>query len=533
MFRAVSAVIVAAVAWSVMPVQDAVLHLTVSVLDADGHRIPVPRHALLISDNPSTAPPRRVVTSPDGTAQLPLRPGNYTVESDHPFVLAGHTYEWMRTLDVAAGRDATLELTMANATVGAATADVLREPEKTASAPALRADAILNAWQASTFALWTPLAHGGGFLADATGLVATSARAIGDGRAVEVQISQTLKVPGVVVLADAARDVAILRVHPSAVDGVRPVPLACDAPMDPVVGADRERYMIDVPMFGAREVSESFVSIGGAGGPVFAGDGQAVGLSSPAGPTDARQRADVRVVGRDAVCQVLASTRERLSAAALPDATRLPIEPSRRSAAPSVGAGAAAGAFTLGPYQLSSQDFDITFLTPPVLAAARAKRDWTGGRAEELNGRRVATEFEQWDDYVADAPPLLYVRVTPRLVEGFWMKVARGAASTQGAQIPPIKRLRPGFSRMRLLCANREVTPVHPFRIQARVTETEAIDEGFYVFDPAALGPDCGAVSIVLSSVKDPDKTETRVVDPALVRRVSEDFAAARAGAGN
>lgn len=531
MFRAVSAVVVAAVAWSATPVQDlAVLHLKVSVLDADRRPMPVARHALLISDNPSTAPPRRVVTSPEGTAQLPLRPGNYTVESDHPFVLDGHTYEWLQTLDIVAGRDATLELTMANATVGAATADALREAATTASPPALRAESILTTWQASAFALWTPLAHAAGFLADAGGLVATSARAIGDAASVEVQISQTVKVTGTVIVADASADVAVVRVHPSATEGIRPVPLACDAA---AAAADPDRYVIDVPLFGQKDIDESLVvSAGGAGGPVFAGDGRAVGLSSPAEPGDGRQRMDVRVVDAKNVCAAVAAARARLDASAPPDGARLPVEPARRLGAAATGAAVSAGAFSLSPYQLSSQDFDITFLTPAVLAAAQAKRDWTGGRADDLNGRRVATEFEQWSDYVADAPPLLFVRVTPRLVEGFWMKVARGAASTQGAQIPPIKRLRPGFSRMQLICGGKELTPIHPFRIQARVTETDAIDEGFYVFDPGAIGPDCGSVSIVLSSVKDPAKAETRVVDPVIIRRVWEDFAGIRAAAG-
>jgi hypothetical protein len=64
------------------------------------------------------------------------------------------------------------------------------------------------------------------------------------------------------------------------------------------------------------------------------------------------------------------------------------------------------------------------------------------------------------------------------------------------------------------------------------VTETDAIDEGFYVFDPGAISPACGTVSVVVSSVKDPDKAETRTVGPAIVRRVWEDFASVRAIAG-
>ena len=94
-----------------------VLHIKVVVVDAEGNAMPVPRHALLISDNPTSAPPRRVVTTLDGTADVRLRPGNYTVESDEPLAFQGKAYQWRHTLDIVVGRDATLELTAANADV--------------------------------------------------------------------------------------------------------------------------------------------------------------------------------------------------------------------------------------------------------------------------------------------------------------------------------------------------------------------------------------------------------------------------------
>jgi hypothetical protein len=126
---------------------------------------------------------------------------------------------------------------------------------------------------------------------------------------------------------------------------------------------------------------------------------------------------------------------------------------------------------------------------------------------------------------VADDPPVLLVRVTPKLVEGFWTMVARGAASTQGVSIPPIKRFKPGFLRMRALCGSAEVTPVHPFKLEQRVSESDAIYEGLYVFDPAALGPQCGAVKLVVYSEKEPEKGDTREVDPKIVQQIQDDFA--------
>src|SRR6478609_5118250 len=95
-----------------------VLHIKVTLADASRGTIPVPRHALLISDNPATSAPRRVVTAADGTATVRLPPGSYTVESDEPFTFNGKGYQWTKTLDVAAGRDITLELNAANAEVG-------------------------------------------------------------------------------------------------------------------------------------------------------------------------------------------------------------------------------------------------------------------------------------------------------------------------------------------------------------------------------------------------------------------------------
>ena len=73
------------------------------------------------------AAPRRIVTALDGTADVRLRPGNYTVESDRPVAFQGKAYQWTQMVDIAAGRDAVLELTADNAEVEPATLrDALR-----------------------------------------------------------------------------------------------------------------------------------------------------------------------------------------------------------------------------------------------------------------------------------------------------------------------------------------------------------------------------------------------------------------------
>ena len=67
--------------------------------------MPVPRHALLISDNPASGPPRRILTALDGTVEVRLPPGSYIVESDRPFAFQGKGYQWTQVVDVVAGRD--------------------------------------------------------------------------------------------------------------------------------------------------------------------------------------------------------------------------------------------------------------------------------------------------------------------------------------------------------------------------------------------------------------------------------------------
>ena len=69
------------------------------------------------------------------------------------------------------------------------------------------------------------------------------------------------------------------------------------------------------------------------------------------------------------------------------------------------------------------------------------------------------------------------------------------------------------------------MTPIHPFTLEQRVSETDAVREGLYVFDPQALGPHCKSVKLVLYSEKEPKKQDTRTVDPQVIERIWQDFA--------
>jgi S1-C subfamily serine protease len=523
------------------------LHIKAVLADADGKPVPVPRHALLVSDTPASAPPRLIVTGPDGTADVKLRPGNYTVESDRAVAFGGRTWQWTALVDVA-GPDTTLELTAANAEV------VTDTSASSSSSPAgdpIEADPefLLPRWQQSVVGLWTPDTHASAFVIDARGLLATNQRVVGDAQAVEVQLTPDLKVAGRILAADPDKDVAVLWVDPQAIASVRPVPLGCGEPAASVVYG-QELYTIAVPFrqhegmwsgtasrVDAHVISADFLLARGSdGGPVFAAGGDLIGITSSLEDRDGRPTGDARVVRVADVCDVVDAAERKMTGASAPAGTRLPLDPATTFPRDALEAAVKGSAGKVSPYRMTSSSFDVAFITPVLTysAAAQAERMRTGRTDSnhmpdmDQSAVRPLMDFGVWSDYVRDYPPVLLVRVTPKLVEGFWTTVGRFAARTQGVSLPPIRHFSSGFARLRAFCGDAEVTPIHPFRLAQRISDTDAVHEGLYAFDPGALGPHCGTVRLELFSEKEPDKADSRTVPPDIVEQFWRDFAAHR-----
>jgi hypothetical protein len=494
------------------------LHITVTLTDAAGKTTPVPRHALLISDEPPTTEPRRIFTTLAGTVDVSLRPGRYAVESDQPALFEGKRYEWVQRLEIVAGRDATLALTAGNASVGTGPAAA------TSATPSATDPSFLaSQWQESVVALWTPTQHASGFVVDGRGLIVTNQRVLGTATSAEVQFAPDVRVRATVLALDPARDVAILWVNPSLVASVRPLPLGCGQTR-PSVANGQELYTVDVGMPGQKRLTPGDVTGVGprlilsdlrlvrasAGGPVFTASGL-IGFTT-IDDRDTDVRSDTRIVRIDQACELIASAEKKMAETTPPDSMHLPLDP-RPVAVSALSEAVKSRAGSLSPYAMSATDFDITFITPVHIYGAKDQV------------RRPVMDFGNWSEYLADYPRALLVRVTPKMAEGLWAKVARGAAMTQGMSLPPMKRAKAGFLRMRASCDDAEVTPIHPFVVEHRVSQTEAIYEGLYVFDPAALGPSCGVVKLTVYSENEPDKGDARVVDQKVLQQITRDFA--------
>ena len=497
----------------------AVLHIRAVLTDATGQPRPVARHVLLISDEPQTQETRRIVISIDGTADVRLRPGHYVVESDQPVSLDGKAYRWRQTLDIVAGRDVSLDLNVANAV-----AESIAPGTTNADAPpATDTSLLLRQWMDSVVQIWSPTTHASGFLVDAAGLIATNQRVIGDATSVEVQLSRSIKVAGTVLEADAQRDIAIVRIDPSVMASIAPVPLKCPSGKAPVVAREQEIFTLAAPLRQQRGwtpgvvtrtdartiVADLSLATGGLGGPVFTASGDVVGITALPGEREEPRRGVTRIVRIDGACELIAAAAKKAKEAPAPSAAHLPVEPMEAAPVDTFKEVVKKRAGSLNPYQIAASDFDVGFITPILAYAAQSQPNVT---------------FSNWSDYVADIPSVLLVRVTPKMAESFLAKVARGAAMTQGMALPAMKRLKSGFARLQVFCDRTEVTPIHPFKLELRVSETESVYEGLYVFDPAALGPGCSSVSLVLYSEKEQSKPDMRVVDAATLQQIRRDF---------
>ena len=540
----VALALLAVAAVSAQPEQG-VLRIRVTLADAAQASTPVQRHMLLVSDNPPSAEPRQIVTAADGTVVLTLRPGSYIVESDRPVAFGGRAYQWTQVVKIVAGRDLNLDLTADNAEI--VPLEMLPSPT---AASASRDDPLLGKYQESVVAVWSPTARASGFVVDSRGLIATDGRAVGTATVVEVQLAPTVKVPAGVLLSERSRDVAIVRVDPSLVATRPALALACPPSRAPSLDDGQTIASITVPHEGEKELVRGEVTalqprrvetdvrlpFGGIRRPGVQRRRRGCGPDVDGSGTRFPSRMTRPSYRRSSSARLWRHLCPCYRARAHRPATRLPVDPARpypAGALEDAGQGTTPNAAV--PV-MSSSDFDVAF-PDAADGASRTAAVWLDGRpqsgrspeAEARLGR--LTEFGAWSDYFSSLPAVLVVRVTPKMVEGFWKRLGREAARTQGADLPPFKDFKTSFRHMRATCAGVEVTPIHPFVLEHRVTEKNVIREGLYVFDPDAFGPQCGTVTLSLYSEAQPERADTLTPTRAVIDQVWNDFAPYRATA--
>jgi hypothetical protein len=312
--------------------------------------------------------------------------------------------------------------------------------------------------------------------------------------------------------------VSIVWIAPAAVASIPPVPVGCSDGDAVTVAYDDRVIALAAPMLMPKEgipgivgrvTAQSFepdwrLAPGAAGGPVFNADGQTIGITIADQEDAGRRRDGSHVLPIGNICMTLAQAEKKIAGAAPPAATTLPVE---RAITAGTRKKPDPKAPRPQPATISSSDFDISLMVPSMLMDEPAM---TGPRRD----------FGNWREYVADAPPVLLVRVAPQFEESFWKTLARGAAYTQGVALPPLKSFNANFQRLRAFCDAAEVAPIHPFIIESRISERDTIREGLYVFGLTDFTR-CDAVRFDLYSEKAPNKADSRNIDPKLFVQIA------------
>ena len=157
-------------------------------------------------------------------------------------------------VDIAAGRDAALELTADNAEVVTAAATPSTAPRRVR--PFVPADSLAGQRRHALDADHPRV----GIRDRREG--AGGDEPAGDRRRdpVEVQLTPAVKVAARVLVADPARDVAVLWIDPEVVAAVRPVPLGCELAARPAVANGQEIFTIGAPIRGQKDLTSGTVS---------------------------------------------------------------------------------------------------------------------------------------------------------------------------------------------------------------------------------------------------------------------------------
>jgi len=336
-----------------------------------------------------------------------------------------------------------------------------------------------------------------------------------------VQFDQKRKVPARLISSNADKDIAVLWVDPTAFREAVVAPLLPDETAKRVVVGERV-FTIGNPL-GREKVltagviskvekdaitSDITINPGNSGGPLFTLNGQVAGI------TTAGLRTLASIVPVENVRPLVDQARKEIAGGAPPQPTLLPVEPAEMFPADALRTMLQQEKLDTKPYFFDAGEFQVAIYTPPVnfflrhedeMSAARKAAKRTGGDASQA--KPPASALEDAQDY----RPVLVVRVRPKF--GAFFKV----------------RFKNGFTRMRLLCGGKEVTPVEPGRgeyelMNMRGKTVYTTFQGRYIYLPDAVSPACGGVTLEIFSEKDPNAPITKPIDAATVDRVWADF---------
>jgi S1-C subfamily serine protease len=411
-----------------------------------------------------------------------------------------------------------------------------------------------NRLQTSVVTVWSEVGHGTGFIFDKEGLIMTNQHVVGPSQYIAVQFDSKRKIPAVLLAASPEKDVAILWANLEALPDATVAPIAKLDGDEPAIVEGERVFTIGSPLSQRKIMttgiaskieqrailSDININPGNSGGALFNSIGEVVGITTfgESGRSGPGVSGIVRI---EEAMPLIEEAKKKMVEAQKPTARLLPVDPTDTFPLDAIKEIATAKKFDTDRYVTSVGGFNLVFLTPTLKYRIQTEAEREAAKTREKRNKkdgavqgtfRPFDDFFAWREYVGDYKPILIIRATPELGESFWGALGRGIAANYGIHTQAKLRFKTDFYRMRLLCGDKEVEPIHPAKIAHILSESnyfvsikDATFEGMYSYPADAISPACGKVTLELYSEKEPNQAKRKELSEKTVLKIATDFA--------
>jgi S1-C subfamily serine protease len=519
--------------------------LRVVLVDSQLNQKPVPFVLVTLKDPGSSTGVTEMKTGLDGIAEKDLPAGKYLLSVSKAVDFDGKRYSWEMEVNLA-GAAQTILLSNDNAKIENAPA----------AANALSGSDLSEQFKRlknSVVTVLTESGHGTGFFVDDHGLVLTNQHVIANSDYLAVQFDSGHKVVAELLASDSQKDVALLRANMASFQTAIAAPLAKQEEGKVAVQEGERVFTIGSPLSLDKILTTGVVSKveehtllsdvninpGNSGGPLFNSAGVVIGLTTFGKHSD-RGPGVSGVVRIEDALPLIEQNRAKTTRT-VPSAALLPVEPLKPFPLEGLKAALVPDKYDWRPYSMNVGDFYIELSTPPMeyrsqeerrLAAEKARAKRRKKQGQESDATTTEEAPKNWESESGGHKAIVSIIVMPKAKEGFWSGMGRAAS---GGFAPANVKFKTDFYRMRLMCGEKEIAPIHPGKIPAAfalktygVNFTDSAAFGDYTYPPDSISPNCGQQRLEIFPSKNSAEPVVKIFDPSTVQRVWTDFEAFR-----
>ena len=521
------------------------LNLRAVLVDSQLNQKPVPFLVVALTEPGDSTARTELKTGLDGSAEKDLPAGKYTLSVVKPLDFEGKRYSWKMDLTLA-GTEQSVVLSNDNATIETA------PTVATASAGNELSDQFKRL-KNTVVTVLSESGHGTGFFVDDRGLILTNQHVVANSEYLAVQFDPEHKIKAVLLASDSQKDLALLWANMAAFPGAIAAPLAKHEEGKAAVQEGERVFTIGSPLSLDKILTTGVVSKveahtllsdvninpGNSGGPLFNSAGTVIGLTT----FDAHSGSGPGVSGIVRIEDALLMLEQNRAKAAgvAPSAELLPVAPLKPYPLDGLKAALVPEKYDWRPYSISVGEYYVELSTPPMeyrsqerkrLAAEKARAKRQKNQGQEADATTTEEAPKVWESESGGHKAVLGIFVMPKAKEGFWSGM-RSAAS--GGLAPANVKFKTDFYRMRLVCGEKEIAPIHPGKVPAAfalrnagVNFTDAAAFGDYTYPPDAISPNCGQERLEIYPSKNSTEPVVKILETNTVERVWTDFEAFR-----